>query len=56
MAEVLISILFLVGVIALVIFGGDKNATYPPKDERGRPMKDCFGSRGTPFRWVRDAD
>jgi len=35
---------------------GDKNADYPPKDEKGRPMKACFGTRGTSFRWVRQAD
>lgn len=47
-----------VGVIALflswlMMSGG--NQPYPPRDEKGRPMKACFG-RGTPFRWVRQSD
>lgn len=39
----------------LVFFGGQEY-DYPPKDEKGRPMKACFGTRGTPFRWVRRPD
>lgn len=36
-----------------LLFGGEHE--YPPRDERGRPMKASFG-RHTSFRWVRKTD
>ncbi len=42
--------------LLIVLCRTKNNTPYPPKDEKGRPMKANFSSRGTPFRWVRRGD
>ena len=40
----------------LIAIFGDQSSEYPPKDEKGRPMKACFSSRNGRFMWVRQSD
>ncbi|MBT5503127.1 hypothetical protein HN858_04940 [Candidatus Falkowbacteria bacterium] len=53
MEPVIGGVLFILVVGLIIIFGGNQEDV--PRDEMGRPMKACFGSRGTRFCWVRQS-